>query len=322
MKFSAMNFPKIPFRKKKVKDFLLIEIGLEVVNMAKLSMEGEPKIVEVGRKSFPSLKDMFNASLEAIDDLAGKTSDIPNKAILGVSGGPIKTETTVAQYSRPEPNDPVDSREIEKVLEEVSVKSNHGDLKLFFSTVVSANVDGTKVSNPIGIKGEKIALSCFIAFKHPEEIAVFDKLVNEIDMNYEKIIPTSYAVAKMLLAKGNENTLLLRVGKNKSEASFLTKGHINEILQFDLGSANPELLEIGLEVALEKMSRESLPEHIYLYPDHAEVDLSEFKERLSNFPWSNFHLKKPPYIEVAISNEENLSEDIGLKALSFEAREE
>ena len=155
MKFSAMNFPKIPIRKKKVKDFLLIEIGLEVVNMAKLSMEGEPKIVEVGRKSFPSLKDMFNASLEAIDDLAGKTSDIPNKAILGVSGGPIKTETTVAQYSRPEPNDPVDSREIENFIDVYT--TSFGRLSVHVHRYVQQSADAT--GRVLSIRPEKLKIS-------------------------------------------------------------------------------------------------------------------------------------------------------------------
>ncbi len=53
-----MAFLKIPRRKKEPKDFLLIEIGLEVVNIAKLSLEPEPKIEEVGRKKFSTLNEM------------------------------------------------------------------------------------------------------------------------------------------------------------------------------------------------------------------------------------------------------------------------
>ena len=318
---SAMKFPKFPFKKKKEKDFLLIEIGLEVVNMAKLSMHPEPKIEEIGRKKFTTLDEMFNASLEAIDELAGKADDFPKRAILGVSGGPIKTETTVAQYTRKEPKDPISEDEISKVLEEVSSKEEPGDLKLFFSTIASATIDGTKVSNPIGIKGEKAALSCFIAYKHAEELKIFDKLVEEVDMDLEKIIPTSFAVAKMTLKKGTEEALLFRLSKNRAEATLLTKGHIDSIVQFDLGVSNPDLFLVGLETVLEKIPTDAKPEEIWLYPDNSDVDLTEVSEKLNEFPWNNFGLEKSPRISVSESNGDKVVEDIGLSALSSEVSE-
>ena len=316
-----MVLPKIPFRKKQPKEFLLIEIGLEVVNMAKLSINPDPKIEAVGSKKFTTLDEMFNASLEAIDDLAGKTDSLPKTAILGVSGGPIKTETTVAQYTRPEPKEPISSDEVRKVLEEVSAKEEPGNLKLFFSTIASATIDGTKVSNPIGIKGEAATISCFIAYKHPEELEIFDKLVDEIDMELDKIIPTSFAVAKLMLKKGTEEALLLRLSPNRTEATLMTKGHIDRIVQFDLGVSNPELLTVGLEVVLEKMPKESRPEVIWLYPDNSDVDLSEISEELKDFPWNNFNFETAPEVKTAGSSEGDGITDIGLSALTLEARE-
>ena len=316
-----MAFPKFPFKKKKEKDFLLIEIGLEVVNMAKLSVGSEPKIEEVGRKKFTNLDGMFNASLEAIDELAGKADNFPRKAILGVSGGPIKTETIVAQYTRKEPKDPISEDEISKVLAEVSAKEESGNLKLFFSTIASAKIDGTKVSNPIGIKGEKTALSCFIAYKQPEELKVFDKLVEEVDMDLVKIIPTSFALAKITLKKGIEEALLFRLSKNRAEVTLLTKGHIDSIVQFDLGVSTPELFLVGLETVLEKMPSDAKPEEVWLYPDNSDVDLTEVSEKLKEFPWSNFGLERTPIISTSESSGDIASEDVGLSALGLEVNE-
>ena len=313
---------KLPFKKKeKVKDFLLIEIGLEVVNMAKLTTEGGPKIQEVGSRNFSSVSEMFNASLEAIDELAGKTEEIPKKAIIGVSGGSIKTETTVAQYTRPNPKEPISGEEVAKVLEEVSGKGGFPGFKLFFSTIASATLDGTKVSNPIGLKGEKAALSCFIAYKDPEELAVFDKLINEIEMELEKIIPTSFAAAKMMLKKGDENALILRVGKGRCEATFLSKGHISEINRFDLGTGSPDLSLTGFEVVLEKLLKESAPELVWLYPDKQEIDAAELKEKLLEFDWKNAGLDRSPSVEVEEAAVKEVSEQVGLQALSTEAIE-
>ncbi|MEX0616199.1 MAG: hypothetical protein WD231_00125 [Candidatus Woykebacteria bacterium] len=313
-----MAFLKFPGSKKEVEDLLLIEIGLEVVNMAKLTLFPEPRVAEVARKGFSSLDEMFEASLQAVDELAGHTQDIPKNAILGVSGGPIKTETTVAQYTRPDPKEPIGDDEVEKVLGEVSAKAQVTDYKLFFSTIASATIDGTKVSNPIGLKGEKVALSCFIAYKRAEELAVFDKLIDEIDMKLEKIIPTSFAVAKTMLGKGDENTLLVRVGKERSEAALLTKGHIAEIIQFDLGVANPSHIDLGFEIALEKLLKEHPPELIELYPDSREVDLAELEEKISKLSWKELGVERAPHIKM-VKEEDYEAEDTGLQALVSEA---
>lgn len=308
-----MALLKLPLGKKKEKEFLLIEIGLEAVSMARLSVDPTPQIGEISRRNFSSMEEAFDASLQAVDELAGKVSKLPRKAIIGVAGGPIKTETTVAAYSRPEPSAQITDEEVGKVLEEVSAKAEVSDYKLFFSTIASAEIDSTKVSNPIGLKGEKASLSCFIAYKEPKELSLFDKLIDEIDMELEKIIPTSYAVAKMLLKKGNENALSLRLGKSRSEAAALTKGHINEILQFDLGISNPDLFLIGFESALERSAEEASPELVSLYPDYPEVDLSEIAEKLSGFTWENFKIVNPK-IEVKAGEDE----DTTLSALSLE----
>ncbi len=312
-----MAFLKLPFSKESNKEFLLIEIGLGTINMARLLVEPEPKTAEVSRKAFSSIDSMFNASLEAIDSLAGLVENIPKKAILGVSGGPIKTETTVAQYTRPDPKDPITSEEVEKVLEKVSSEQDYPNFKLFFSTIASATIDGTRVSNPIGIKGEKAALSCFIAYKKPEELAVFDKLIDEIDMELTKIIPTSFAVAKIMLQKGTENAILIRVDNLKSEAVFITKSHVSEIFQFDLGASSPEHFLFGVEVALEKFKKEGSPDLIWLYPDSQNVELDSLKEKLESFSWKEAGLEQVPKIQIA--EKTSGQADTGLEALTMEA---
>src|SRR3990167_11134411 len=132
----------VPSRKKKGKEFLVIEIGLGRVSAA-IYRGGEthPHLVSVGRKEFSSYENIFNAALEAVDALAAISNKIPKKAILGVTDGVLRTTTTVARYERPNPKEPVDPEEAGKVLEQISASVKADDMKVFFSVVASAKID-------------------------------------------------------------------------------------------------------------------------------------------------------------------------------------
>jgi hypothetical protein len=99
----------------------------------------------------------------------------------------------------------------------------------------------------------------------------------------------------------------------------LSKGHIDRIVQFDLGASNSELLLVGFEMILEDLVKEAKPDLIWLYPDSREIDLSEVREKLSEFPWKDFGFGKAPHVDIAGEEGGEGPEDTGLSALSSEA---
>ena len=311
-------------RKPKSKKFLIIEIGLEKITCAIFKKdEGQVKLEGVGKKRFSAPEEVFDATLEALDALAAIVPDFPSKGSLGISGSSLATITTIARYTRPNPKKPIGVHEAEDTLHQVVKDLNRQDKKIFFSSVASANIDGVRVTNPIGLKGEKIELSCFVAFKDTSEMELLDRLVNEIDLKIEKTIPTSFAVASTLADKNLKDVLIFRVGLDRSELTVMIDGHVSEILPVGLGAGSPKLLPIAWQVAIKKFDRGKLPDLIWLFADHDQVDLEKIKEVLSEFSWkekSGFQLD--PRVEIAKNIQSFSSSDIGIYALSQQEVEE
>jgi hypothetical protein len=97
----------------------------------------------------------------------------------------------------------------------------------------------------------------------------------------------------------------------------MVDGHVSEILPVGVGTSALKFLPSAWQVAMKKFEKGKLPDLIWLYADHDQVNLEKIKEVLSSFPWKeklNFQLD--PRVEVA-KNIHNFSPaDIGIYALS------
>lgn len=297
--------------------FVVVDIGLNRVNMAVFDSTPEgPKFVGVGRRSFTTNDTILDATLEATDALGAIIDELPQTAIIGVCGGTLETVTTVAKYKRDKPNKAIDKSEVADVLKKISAEENKGQ-KVFFSTVNGASVDGAKVSNPIGVKGEKVELNCFVAFKDSKELSVYDQIIDELEIKPEKIFPTSQVVAKMIADKIPSNALLLRVGQARSEAAFIEDKHLVKVLNFDLGFEHLDMYNYAIEVLLEDQKEKI--NYIWIYSDSEEVNLIDLTEKISEVDWKEkIGLKEALKIERAESENNFAPSDMGLLALSLQ----
>lgn len=316
MKFIPKIIPK---KDKKHTRFVVLDIGLGRVNIAIFDVTPEgPKFVGVGRRSFGELDTILDATLEATDALGAIVDELPTVAMVGVSGGKLETVSTIAKYTREKPNKPIDKDEASSILEKVS-EQDKNNLKIFFSTIISAKIDEAKVTNPIGVKGEKAEINCFVAFKPEEELKIYDQIIDELELKPEKIVPTSFAIARMVTKDISGNTLLLRVGQAKTEAAQIHEGNLIKVTNIDLGADQIDYYPFALEALLEKQDEEERSNRIWLYADTDEVNLVDIEEKLSSINWrKKFNLKEDFIIERA-SGENNFGQaDMGLLALSLQ----
>ena len=175
------------------------------------------------------------------------------------------------------------------------------------------------MTNPIGLKGRNVELSCFVALKSVKEIELLDKIADEIDLKLEKTVPTAFSVAKVLAHKNFKDALLLRAAAEKSELTILEDGQVSEVLPVNLGLVEEKLLPLVWESALKEVKKETLPDLIWIFGDHDSIDLEKLKEILDSYDWSE-NLKFPvnPKIEIAESVHNFSPSDIGLYALGQE----
>ncbi len=313
---------KLPTFKRKPKsdDFLIIEVGLERIACGIFkNVEEIPKLSGIGRKKYSSRDEIFNSTLEALDALSAIAEDIPRHGILGVSGGSIQTTTTIAHFTRPKPNKPISVKETEGVITQVVEKLETTEKNIFFSTIASAKVDGVRVTNPVGLKGGDVEFSCFVAFVSQTDVDLFNRMVDEIELKVKRVIPTSFAVVKILEAKNIENALVIRVGENKSEFTVISEGQIAEILPVDVGITEKSLLKFACEEAMKAVEKKNLLSLVWVFADHEEVNLEEVKEEVSKVSWKEkIGVEKDPEIELAESIDNFSPADIGLYSLGKE----
>jgi hypothetical protein len=312
--------PKIfPGKKGKQSRFVVVDIGLGRVNLAIFEVSDEgPKFIGVGRRSFTEADTILDATLEATDALGAIVDELPRPAIIGVSDGKMSTVSTNAKYSREKKDKIVSKEEIADVMNKVTSEEKEG-LKVFFSTVTGAKIDDQRVTNPIGIKGEKAEVNCFVAYKPESELKVYEKIIDDLEVKPEKILPTSFAVYQMLSKKIDGDFLILRVGQYKSEAAEVHSGQLIQINNFDLGAEQMEFYPLALEALLEKQDEDKRSKTIWLYSDSDEINLVDVKEALSEVSWKEkLRLKEEIKIEQAESENNFGPADMGLLALSLQ----
>lgn len=296
------------------KNFLVIDLGLEKVTASifELVDGAPPKMLGVGRKERSK---NLQESLEGVLDAVSATSDsLPKKVILGLSGGMMKIVTTIVRYKREETGEEITDKEISEVLEKID-QENH-PLKLFFASIISANVDGHKVLNPIGLKGAFVELNFFSSFRNQEEIEFLDNVLANLNFEIFKVLPSAFATTKILLTKGIRDFLILRLAAATTEVTWVKNGGILDIINFSLGEENQDW-RIGLEVVIAKYYKEhSLPDFFWIFGE--DGDLEKIKESITNFPWSKFNLDKNPKIEVPNFSGDFSAKDLVLLALSYE----
>lgn len=275
-----------------------------------------PKFVGVGRRSFTTNDTILDATLEATDALGAIIDELPRTAIIGVCGGSLVTVTTVAKYTREKPTSAIDKNEVAQVLKKISDEEKEGQ-KVFFSTINGAVVDGAKVTNPIGVKGEKVELSCFVAYKNPDELAVYEQIIDELEIKPEKIFPSSLVVTKMVADKIPDHALLLRIGQSRTEAAFVEDNHLVKVVNFDLGFEQLDFLNFALEALLEE--QKDKVGYIWLNSDSDEVNLIDVTEKIAEVDWKKkLSLKEELKVERAESENNFGPSDMGLLALSLQ----
>lgn len=315
-----MRLPVPSFKPKvKHKDFLVLEIGLEKITFALFQKtQHSVSLVGVSHRKYSSPDEIFDSTLEALDSLATIVQDFPRRGIIGVSGGSLETNTTIVRYTRPRPKSALNREETQDILDQVVKNLDMGEKKIFFSTIAGAKVDGIYVSNPLGLKGEKVELSTFIALRNQNEIELLDRLASEIDLKVDKIIPSGFTAARLLESKEIKNGFIIRVGGEKTEVAILTDGHVNEILPIDVGLKDGEYFSFVWELSFHKIQKDKWPSLIWLYADSEDVDLEKAKTMMENFEWKGLGVDNPPTIEISPQIENFSPSDMGVYSLAKE----
>ena len=251
-------------RKIKVDDYIVaLDIGTEFVKalIAKTDTD-ELTVIGTGRAR-QEVSDMHSG---AIADIAGVVRNCEQalaeaeeqaglqakQVVIGIAGELVKGVTNTIRYRRPQPDKPLDSAEMEFIIDKVheraqakaqrqiALETGNKDVevKLVNSALVSIHIDGYKVSNPIGFQGKDVAVQIYTAFAPMVHIGALERVADELSLDLLAVAAEPFAVSRSVLgddASSNFTAILIDVGGGTTDIAVVNDGGVEGTKMFGIG---------------------------------------------------------------------------------------
>jgi len=240
-----------------------LDIGTEFVKALIAKLNGDSlDIVGVGRAR-QDLSDMHSGAIadisgvvrnceEALSEAEDQAGLQAKRVVIGIAGELVKGVTNTIRYRRPQPDRPLDTAEmefiIEKVQERAQVKAQKQialetgneevEVKLVNSALVSIHIDGYKVSNPIGFQGRDVAVQIYTAFAPMVHIGALERVADELALELVAVAAEPFAVSRSVLgndASSNFTAILADVGGGTTDIAVVTDGGVEGTKMFGIG---------------------------------------------------------------------------------------
>lgn len=255
---------EVPQRTKPTGEYLVaLDIGTEFVKALIGRVVGdEVQIIGVGR-AHQQLSDM---QAGAIADIAAVTANCDKAlataeqqagvsartAIVGIAGELVKGTTSTVRFSRKNPSKEIDvdemSRIIDLVQERAEAKARHRlawelggkdvEVRLVNSALVRIDIDGYKVTNPVGFQGRDVLVEMYTAFAPMIHIGALERTAAELDLDLLAVAAEPFAVARSVVGddpNGSVSAVLMDVGGGTTDIAVVNEGGVEGTKMFGIG---------------------------------------------------------------------------------------
>lgn len=320
--------------KKSSNDRLMVslDIGTEFVKalVARIDEDNQIEILGVGR-AHQSLTDM---QAGAIADIAGVVANCDialnqaeqqagvsaRSAVVGIAGELVKGTTTTVRFSRKDPNKQIDIAEVDKIFSLVQERAlaqakkqlaidtggKQIGLKLVNSALISIEIDGYGVTNPIGFQGKDVQVQLYTAFAPLVHIGAIERVADQLDLDLLTVAAEPFAVARSVIGddpNANLSAILIDVGGGTTDIAVVNEGGVEGTKMYGIGGRSftksierdlntdferAEALKLGLSTGRTPEPRRkpveaALNKTLSVWLNGVELALEEFK-RLDHLP--------------------------------------
>jgi len=240
-----------------------LDIGTENVKALIARVAGdEIEIVGVGR-AHQGLSDMqagaiadiagvvanCDAALAAAEAQAGVSAKL---AVIGIAGELVKGTTTTVRCTRKNADKPLDASEVEKIIElvqnraqaiakqqmSVELGGKAVDIRLVNSALVSIEIDGYIVTNPIGFQGKEVLVQLYTAFAPLIHIGALERTAQQLDLDLIAVAAEPFAVARAMIGNDTNatmNAILMDIGGGTTDIAVINEGGVQGTKMFGIG---------------------------------------------------------------------------------------
>ncbi len=259
-----------------------LDIGTEFVKalIGHVKPDGSIEIIGVGRQH-QALTDM---QAGAIADIAGVVENCDKalneaeqqagvsvrQAIIGIAGELVKGTTTTVRVSRKDSQKQLDVAEMEKIIHLVQERAEKRAkqelawelggkevaVRLVNSALVSIEIDGYPVTNPIGFQGRDVVVQLYTAFAPMIHIGALERTAAELDLDLLAVAAEPFAVSRAVIGDTPNQSLsaiLMDVGGGTTDIAVINDGGVQGTKMFGIGGrAYTRAVERDLSVDFEQ----------------------------------------------------------------------
>lgn len=330
MKIQKPSFLQNIGKKDTPKQIVALDIGTEYVKALIANVQGERlEITGVGR-AHQELADMQSG---AIADIAGVVENCDRaltqaenmadsdakKVVIGIAGELVKGTTSTIRFKRKDGKKPIDLEEMERIIARVQEKAGkiaqqqlaaelgneNVDVRLVNSALVSIEIDGYTVTNPVGFQGTDVAVQLYTAYAPMIHIGALERTADELDLDLIAVAAEPFAVARSVIgtdASSNFSAILIDVGGGTTDIAVVNEGGVEGTKMFGIGGRSftrtianelgidfekAEAMKVALSNNNKPRSNQTLDKAIQktlkVWLSGVELALSEF-DSLDNLP--------------------------------------
>lgn len=318
-------------KSKNDRYMVALDIGTEFVKALVAKFDGKSaEIIGVGR-AHQNLGDMQAGAIADITGVVANCDKALNEAeqqagvsartvVIGIAGELVKGTTTTVKARRSNAEKPLSIEEVEKIIHLVQEKAEKKartalawelggkqvDIRLVNSALVGIDIDGYKVTNPIGFQGRDVVVQLYTAFAPLIHIGALERTAQELDLDLLAVAAEPFAVARSVIGDNSGSSMsaiLMDVGGGTTDIAVINDGGVQGTKMFGIGGRaytrsierelgvdfdKAEELKMGLsthKISPDqiKPTREALRKTLDVWISGVELALSEF-DQLDHLP--------------------------------------
>ena len=266
-KFKGLSSSALKKRKEdkpEPHDYIVgLDIGTEFVKalVAKVSGDGM-EIIGVGR-AHQELADMQAGAIADIAAVVGNCDKALTQAeqqagvsvrtaVIGIAGELVKGTTTTVRCTRKDASKPLDVAELERIISLVQQRAEakakkqlawelggkEVEIRLVNSALVGIDIDGYKVTNPVGFQGKDVLVQLYTAFAPMIHIGALERTAQELDIDLLAVAAEPFAVARSVIGNDPNATMsaiLMDVGGGTTDIAVINEGGVQGTKMFGIG---------------------------------------------------------------------------------------
>lgn len=251
-------------KKTKTPQYLVaLDIGTEFVKalIGKVAEDGI-EVIGVGR-SHQALTDMQAGAISDIAAVVANCDKALNQAeqqaglsvrtaVIGIAGELVKGTTTTVRANRKNASKPLDMAEVERIISLVQERAStrakqqlawelggkEVEIRMVNSALVGIEIDGYKVTNPVGFQGKEVVVQLYTAFAPMIHIGALERTAHELDLDLLAVAAEPFAVARSVIGdnpNANMSAILMDVGGGTTDIAVINDGGVQGTKMFGIG---------------------------------------------------------------------------------------